>query len=117
MTCLTMDHFRKACSLVSSVPSCINLRIIEDRNIGKRVTRFRFRTWKERLFTLPWRPLKKMAFYTITVAEGNFYHLGKQNVIIGHPDDVFKLKTELREGRMSRKTQRRTLNIHGEKGW
>jgi len=66
------------------------MKIISDRNMGDRKLRVRERTWKERLFTLPWQPMKKLAFYTIIVPNGEFYLVGGR--IIGHPKDIQELE-------------------------
>ena len=41
------------------------------------------RTWKERLFTLPWRPFKKTKTLTIFPPLKNYYLIG--NTILCHP--------------------------------
>ena len=93
---LTKEKFEKACHWRPSCEPSIAfpLRIIENKHCGEQKLRFRFRSWKERLFTLPWRPLKKMAFDNVWVANGVFYYLEKQNVVIGHPDDIYQLRKE-----------------------
>ena len=46
------------------------------------------RSIKERLFSWPWRPGKKLAFYTITVPNGELIIDHKNGVIYGHPVDI-----------------------------
>ena len=70
-------------------------RIIEVEMCGDPRDRFRFRTWRERLFTLPWQPLRKMEFYKIYVPNGNVIIDQINYVIYAHPLDISKLRQEL----------------------
>jgi len=47
------------------------------------------RTWKERLFSLPWHPRVKTK--SITVPMKNAYFLKEQNVIVCHPSFADRL--------------------------
>ena len=70
------EAFGKARKLLEDLysrPMIHNYRIFESWHIGDHQTKERERTWKERLFSLPWRPCKKMEFYTIVVPNGDIF--------------------------------------------
>lgn len=97
MSGLTMEHFRETQRLVDSIPASplFGYKIIESEFIGKPVTQFRWRTWRERLFTLPWQPMRKMAFYTVYKPNGELIVDNINKMIYGHPVDIYNLKTHL----------------------
>lgn len=78
-------------------PLMFNYRLIGQKHIGDRKWRFRFRTWKERLFSFPWRPLKKMAFYTVVVPKGEFIIDHQNGVVYAHPIDIGNLERAIRD--------------------
>lgn len=94
---LTMNHFEEARKLVENMQPTplFGYKMMESEFMGEAVWRFRWRTWKERLFSLPWRPMKKMAFYQIYKPTGDFIVDTKNGVIVGHPTDIAKLRTHL----------------------
>ncbi|NIQ88650.1 MAG: hypothetical protein GWN93_06045 [Deltaproteobacteria bacterium] len=49
------------------------------------------RTWRERLFTLPWRPLRKMKYMTVPDPELYATPIG----FMGHPVTVARLMESL----------------------
>ena len=49
------------------------------------------RTWRERLFTLPWRPLRKMKY--MTVPDPALYAF--RGGMVGHPATVARLRESL----------------------
>jgi hypothetical protein len=71
--------------------------IIETEMVGEPVIKTRIRTWKERIFTLPWQPRKKIASYTIYRPKGEFILDTINKVIYGHPADVYNLKVAIME--------------------
>jgi len=52
------------------------------------------RTWKERLFSLPWKPMKKTKIITVDVPSPDLYMT--ENAIFGHPETIRKLREELK---------------------
>jgi hypothetical protein len=50
------------------------------------------RSWKERLFSLPWRPREKTKTIQIPeiIPDPNYYQIG--NRIVGHPQSIRRLK-------------------------
>jgi len=48
------------------------------------------RTWKERLFTLPWQPFKKTKIITTYPPLKDYYLIG--NRLVGHPVAIRELK-------------------------
>lgn len=56
-------------------------------------TTLEHRSWKERLFTLPWRPLKKEKHVTEWVGSNEVVRVG--NVLYAHPDMIEKIKVQL----------------------
>lgn len=48
------------------------------------------RTWAERLFSLPWRPLQQMKMVTIQVPYTGAMRIG--NNLIMHPETIRKMK-------------------------
>ena len=74
--------------------SVAGMQITPDPNLGDRKLRVRERTWKERLFTLPWQPMKKLEFYTIVVPKGEFFMIAGR--IFAHPTDILALEREIR---------------------
>lgn len=94
-TGLTMEHFEQAMDLIGynpKVPALSGLHMHESKYLGESFLRCRERTWKERLFTLPWKPLKKQEINTVWFATGKFYYMEKYGVVAGHPDDMRKLR-------------------------
>jgi hypothetical protein len=72
-------------------PFC-NVRVYE--NIYLTVPETVKRTWKERLFTRPWRPFRKTKVIQVPNPD-----LIKTSVgLIGHPDTVAKLRKMLEKG-------------------
>ena len=57
------------------------------------------RTWKERLFSLPWTPLIKLKEITEKIQtqlpDPNLYVIGN-TIIVGHPSTVLKLKKSIK---------------------
>lgn len=51
------------------------------------------RTWKERLFSTPWKPWRSRKLVTISFPDPDVYVMG--NRIIGHPVTLAKLRSEL----------------------
>jgi hypothetical protein len=60
---------------------------------GKQLSREEKRTWKERMFTLPWHPWKatKTVYYPEAIPA--MYRIG--NKIVGHPAKIAELKAEI----------------------
>lgn len=52
------------------------------------------RTWKQRLFTLPWRPLKTHLRLQTYIPDPNYYVIHNQTVV-AHPVTISKLKKAL----------------------
>ncbi len=50
------------------------------------------RTWAERLFTWPWRPLQKLK--TVRRPDPNLYRVGR-DVVVGHPATVEAMRQTL----------------------
>lgn len=100
-TALTKESFHEAIEnarkiLDSVEPLVCTYKLIASNHVGEYKTRFRFRTWKERLFSLPWRPRKKMEFYMVIVPNGEVIVDHKHGVIYGHPTDIYNLKVAIR---------------------
>lgn len=57
------------------------------------------RSWKERLFTLPWRPFKKTRHYVsireTRLPDPQYYIMGRN--IIAHPATMQRLRNELKK--------------------
>jgi hypothetical protein len=47
------------------------------------------RSWKERLFTWPWRPWKSTKVVEVSVPDPNYYIVDDQ--VVGHPVTIAKL--------------------------
>ncbi len=60
-------------------------------------------SWKERLFSWPWKPLVKTRHYIKTfqtqLPDPNYYILGDR-IILGHPETIMKLKEALKKHNM-----------------
>ena len=73
------------------------MTIIESLNCveltGKQLSREEKRTWKERLFTLPWHPWKSIKTVYYPEAIPAIYRIGNQ--IVGHPAIIAELKAEI----------------------
>lgn len=54
------------------------------------------RTWRQRLFSLPWRPLLRSYMVTPKIPYQGFYNVGN-NTVVMHPDMLKKLERELPE--------------------
>ena len=68
-----MDHFMEAWKRVKDAMGPTNLtgyRIFETKYVGDPMQMTRNRTWKERLFTWPWRPFKRTTTYTMWIEKG-----------------------------------------------
>jgi hypothetical protein len=50
------------------------------------------RPWKERLFTMPWRPLNKTKTIAPRIPDPDFYISETDRFIVGHPETMKKLK-------------------------
>lgn len=66
------------------------LKVVSDINCTVSIPWFLRRTWRERLFSRPWRPLEEVKVIKRTVPSPHIYVVGKQTVI-AHPDMVAKL--------------------------
>ena len=66
--------------------------LIEDEKVGKPMPQYVDRSWKERLFTLPWRPFRKQKIITVFVPKGEYFLLKGQGCLVAHPQDIEKLK-------------------------
>ncbi len=95
MTGLTMDHFTKAWRRAKEAMGPTNLtgyKIFENKYVGDPMQMTRDRTWKERLFTWPWKPFKKIAHYTMWIENGNVILDHNNKCMYIHPVDFIKLK-------------------------
>ena len=100
MNVLTKDCFDRAWDLVKDMPpSPLNYKIISSKYIGEQKTRARERTWKERLFTLPWKPRKKLAFYTIWVSKQEVILDSINGIMYVHPSDYEGIREQLNESK------------------
>ena len=99
VTTLTKRHFEDAWELAQLIPRnpLFGFSIIESPFMGTPTIQFRWRTWKERLFSLPWQPMKRMAFYTVYKPKGELIIDKINHVIYGHPVDVANLKNYVSE--------------------
>lgn len=52
------------------------------------------RTWRERLFSLPWRPLQATRQVQTYVPDPNVYQLGN-GLVVGHPVTIARLRAKL----------------------
>lgn len=75
----------------------IGLQIIESTNCveftGKMLSREVERSWKERLFSWPWKPWKSTKTEHYPEAVPVMYRIG--NRIVGHPSKIAELKTAI----------------------
>jgi hypothetical protein len=63
----------------------INYKIIESIHMTKEITETVERTWKERLFSLPWRPFQKTKEIKKSVASDKVMIDNTNQVIYCHP--------------------------------
>lgn len=70
-------------------------KIIEDRSLSIRKTRMEKRTWRERFFSLPWRPRWKYKGIKYLVPSDKMYFNEKDKTFIMHPDHVKMLREAL----------------------
>lgn len=69
------------------------MQLIESIHMTKEVKIPESRSLKERLFTVPWRPLQKTKYRIETIPSDEFIQYG--TMFIGHPETIRKLKTEI----------------------
>lgn len=77
------------------------LQVIEDCNLTVVVTEVKNRSWKERLFTLPWRPWESTKDELVTKPNPNLYKIktmDQQLVVVGHPAIIEQLRKEFLTG-------------------
>ena len=67
---------------------------IEDLGLVEHKKKLATRTWRERLFSLPWRPLKDWKWIYWTEPMQDVYKIGGFTYI-GHPTTIRKLRLEL----------------------
>ena len=53
------------------------------------------RTWKERLFSRPWRPLQPTKTVTVQVPREDLITIDGGKTFVGHPETVAKFREEL----------------------
>ncbi len=74
------------------------MRIFESVNCveltGKMLSREEIRSWKERLFSLPWKPWKATKTIYYPEAIPTMYRIG-YDTIVGHPAKIADLKSEI----------------------
>lgn len=69
------------------------LRICEAEHLTKTEECFLRRTWRERLFTWPWRPWRATRKIFIQVPDPNFYVVG--DMVLCHPAMARELRERL----------------------
>lgn len=82
------------------------------------------RTWKQRLFTLPWKPFKTHLHLQTYIPDPNYYVL-LDSTIVAHPDTMVKLKRALLESSTKGIEQTSPLSVFNydpyynlrQKGW
>ena len=85
-----MTHFGDILGLLPGI------NIVEDINLtlpGETIEVER--SWKERLFTLPWRPFTKTKIKMLMLPSPELYLFREHNLIVGHPETIKKLYKEL----------------------
>lgn len=65
--------------------------VVENKNLT--VVEAKPRSWKERLFSWPWKPWKKV---NITMVPDRQVYYSKDNVVYCHPEVAKQLRMELR---------------------
>jgi hypothetical protein len=73
-------------------PLMYNYKLIESRFIGEQKLQTSERTWKERLFSWPWRPWKKLKHFMVVIPSGDFIIDHQNGVVYAHPVDLLNLK-------------------------
>ena len=75
------------------------ITIIEDPNLLRFEDTLEKRTWKERLFTLPWNPFKLNKTVIISLPSEEVYFVGERGdrKIVCHPEMVEKIKKAIKE--------------------
>lgn len=63
--------------------------------VGKKAT---WRSWRERLFTLPWRPWRKFNVTTLYGPDPDVYIVGSK-IVVGHPVTLNKIKQAIENER------------------
>ena len=69
-------------------------QIIESVWLTDQVERVVRRTWRERLFTWPWRPWTTTKIVTVTVPSGRVLQIG--NSLVMHPETSRQLRAALK---------------------
>lgn len=77
------------------------MRVVTSEYAGDRVVWWRERSLKERLFTFPWRPFKKLEKTTRWIPNGNFIIDKIDNVMYCHPADYYDLQQQLMETKLN----------------
>ncbi len=76
----------------------LGLQIIENKNMviedGTTIIK---RSWRERIFSRPWRPLQRTREITRFVPDPDVYLIRDRNIIIAHPVTVTKLHQEIQK--------------------
>ena len=73
----------------------IGYSLIPTPQMVKSKLRYGYRTWKQRLFTLPFQPFKKMAFYTSQVPLKHLIVDEQFRNVYGHPSVIQNLRDSL----------------------
>lgn len=72
------------------------MKIITSPFVGEKCTKQVKRTWKERLFTLPWRPFQKLKTITYYKPDGTFIRDTTRNILYCHPADLEDLRRAIK---------------------
>lgn len=72
------------------------LKVIEDKNLTIHDgTTTITRSWKERLFTLPWRPWVATKEISNIIPNPEFFYIRHKGIVLAHPVTARKLYDEL----------------------
>lgn len=82
---------------MNTLGSMAGFKIITDINMVDYHIRIIKRSWTERLFTIPWKPLNNTKEEIYTTPKESVFILSDNNTVVMHPDMVEELTRGLNE--------------------